>query len=72
MISTFFIVIETSSHKLWHAINKHGKIIIYDYEKIQEKGLGILFGQFLFFDCPLRWLVVGPPDHTFTLHGFYV
>jgi hypothetical protein len=29
----FFIVIETSSHILWHAINKHGKIIIYNYEK---------------------------------------
>jgi hypothetical protein len=41
-------------------------------KKIQEKGLGILFGQFLFFDYPLRWFLVGPPNHTFTLHGFYV
>jgi hypothetical protein len=41
-------------------------------KKIQEKGLGILFGQILFLYCLLRWLVVGPPNHTFTLHGFYV
>jgi hypothetical protein len=41
-------------------------------KKIQQKGLGILFGQFWFLDCPLRWLLVGPPNHTFALHGFYV
>jgi hypothetical protein len=32
------MVIETSSHILWHAINKNGKIIIYNYEKNLRKG----------------------------------
>jgi hypothetical protein len=29
---------ETSSHILWHAINKDEKIIIYNYENIFKKG----------------------------------
>jgi hypothetical protein len=33
-IPTFFIVMKTSSHIFWDAINKHVKIIIYNYEKI--------------------------------------
>jgi hypothetical protein len=31
-ISSFFIVMETSSHIIWHAINKHDKKN-YNYEK---------------------------------------
>jgi len=31
----------------------------------KEKGLWILFGQFLFLDFPLRVFLVGPPNHTF-------
>ncbi len=31
---------ETSSHILWHAINKHEKKIIYNYENIFKKGHG--------------------------------
>ncbi len=34
-------------------------------KKIQEKGLRILFfGQILFLDCPLKWFLMGPPNHT--------
>jgi hypothetical protein len=32
----------------------------------KEKGLEILFGRFLFLDCPLKVFLVGPPNHTFT------
>jgi len=61
----FFIVMETSSHILWHAINKHEKqIIIMNF--FIKKGPRILSGQFLFLDCPLRVFLVGPPNHTFT------
>jgi len=31
------------------------------------KGLGILFGQFFFFNHSLRWILMGPPNHTFNL-----
>jgi hypothetical protein len=56
---------ETSSYILWHAINKHEEKN-YNYEIFKEKGSKILFGQFLFLDCPLRMFLVGPPNHTFT------
>jgi hypothetical protein len=42
-------------------------------ETFKEKGLGILFGQFLFLDYSFRWFLVGPPNHTFThwkMHNF--
>jgi hypothetical protein len=55
---------ETSSHILWHAINKHEKKNNYNYENIFKKGLGILFDQFLFLDYPLKVFLVGPPNHT--------
>jgi hypothetical protein len=57
---------ETSSHIIWHAIDKHERKIIYNYEKFKEKGPRILFGHFLSFDFPLKWFLVGPPNHTFT------
>ncbi len=33
----------------------------------KEKNPKILFGKFLFLDCPLRVFLVGPPNHTFTM-----
>jgi hypothetical protein len=36
--SAFFITMETLSHILWHAINKHEEKIIYNYEKTQRRG----------------------------------
>jgi len=38
MISTFFIVMRTSNHILWHAINKHEEKKILIMKKIKEKG----------------------------------
>ncbi len=56
---------ETSSHILWHAINKHEKKIMI-MKRFKEKGPRILFGQILFLDCPLKWFLVGPPNHILT------
>jgi hypothetical protein len=58
---------ETSSHILWHAINEHEEKKIIIVKTFEGKGPRILFGQFLFVDCPLKVFLVGPPDHTFTM-----
>jgi hypothetical protein len=56
---------KNSSHIFWHSINKHEKKKFIIMKKF-KKGLGVLFGQFLFLDHSLKLFLMGPPNCTCT------
>jgi hypothetical protein len=58
---------KTSSHILWHAINKYENQKYIIMKMFFKKGPGILFGQLLFFAHSLKLFLVGPPNCAYTL-----